>query len=152
MPRDFRHVDVGMEVWGGSAEVLNAKWSSIALRHCGISASRYRHYYYYTASSSQLASRKTKMSGVGNDSLGILEVKEMKGRPRQVEARELLERLRDQVSILNPTPCTGYINNVYCPIARRKHKHATSSLVRSTWRVAESVHSLAAYYFPSCPQ
>lgn len=37
------------------------------------------------------------MPGLG-DSLGILEVKEMKGRPRQVEARELLERLRDQAS------------------------------------------------------
>lgn len=38
------------------------------------------------------------MPGLGDDSFGILEVKEMKGRPRQEEARELLERLCDQVS------------------------------------------------------
>jgi len=36
------------------------------------------------------------MPGLG-DLLGILEIKEMRGRPRQSEAREILERLRDQV-------------------------------------------------------
>ena len=37
------------------------------------------------------------MAGLGN-LLGILEIKEMRGRPRQAEAREMLEKLRDQAS------------------------------------------------------
>lgn len=40
---------------------------------------------------------KTTMPGLG-DLLGILEIKEMRGRPRQAEAREMLEKLRDQAS------------------------------------------------------
>lgn len=44
----------------------------------------------------EAAEKETKMPGLG-DLLGILEIKEMRGRPRQAEAREMLERLRDQV-------------------------------------------------------
>lgn len=38
-----------------------------------------------------------KMPGIG-DMLGVSEIKEVKGRPRQAEARELLQKLADQVS------------------------------------------------------
>lgn len=34
-----------------------------------------------------------------SDMLGVLEIKEMRGRPRQAEAREMLEKLRDQVRV-----------------------------------------------------
>ena len=46
------------------------------------------------------------MPGLG-DSLGILEIKEMRGRPRQAEARETLERLRDQVRLAAASAATA---------------------------------------------
>ncbi|CAM9730353.1 unnamed protein product, partial [Ectocarpus sp. 13 AM-2016] len=39
---------------------------------------------------------KRKMPGI-SDMLGVWEIKEVKGRPRQAEARELLQKLADQV-------------------------------------------------------
>ncbi|CAM9424096.1 unnamed protein product, partial [Ectocarpus fasciculatus] len=44
-----------------------------------------------------LSSKTTReMPGIG-DMLGVWEIKEVKGRPRQAEARELLQKLADQV-------------------------------------------------------
>ncbi|CAN0098462.1 unnamed protein product, partial [Ectocarpus fasciculatus] len=43
------------------------------------------------------------MPGIG-DMLGVWEIKEVKGRPRQAEARELLQKLADQAS---PTTAAG---------------------------------------------
>lgn len=60
------------------------------------------------------------MPGPG-DLLGILEVKEMRGRPRQAEAKEMLEKLRDQASQIqvvqterNAAVCAGERWRWYC--------------------------------------
>lgn len=42
------------------------------------------------------------MPGLG-ELLGILEIKEMRGRPRQAEARHMLGKLRDQASQNQPS-------------------------------------------------